>query len=369
MAVCMYCNLKKPEAEMTLEHAIPKFLNGSISPERFKVKAACGRCNNNLGIYVDASFEKSYVVSLALAEAAQYAAKSGAKVIPPLVCGGQLDIELDSLGEGEVCEWWVGSQGEHVFLVRPKADDLFWYMGGRPTDLKKASANGRAYYFCNERADHIKSFEQFKESFKRRKVRKYLCAEVAGADVRDFGFLIPDDKEKIVIEDLWRIIFGGNAVPGRIPYASDFDIRFICKLAIGVAYCEFGESYLQSKTASELNEGLWFMGGGEPPKLHGLRPLNNPMDDSVHAAATCEQGAVSILLWSVGDDVILCLNVNQKYVWTIVVARKGEIDIGLFEKFLDGHVVQLGMDGTVLDMGLPEYLLLRVKKEGQKGLR
>lgn len=352
---------------MTLEHAIPKFLNGSKSPERFKVKAACRQCNNNLGIYVDASFEKSYLVSLALTEAAQYAAKLGARVIPPLVCCGQLNIELGSLGDEEVCEWWVGSQGEHVVLIRPKADDLFWYMGGRPTDLKKASANGRAYYFCNQNADHLKSLEQFRESFARRKVKKYLCTEVDGVDVRDYGFLLPDDKEKIVIKDLWRILFGGNAVPGTIPYASDFDVRFMCKLAIGVAYCEFGGSYLQSKTAIELNEGLWFMGGGEPPKLNGLRPMNNPIDDPINKIATCEQGAVSFLLWSGEDEVVLCLNVNQKHIWAVVVARKGEIDEDLFAKFSEGHIVQLGMDGTVLDMGLPKYLLLRFEKEGQKG--
>ncbi len=163
---CMYCWTLKPASDITLEHAIPQSLGGAQSPQRYKVRAACRRCNSSLGLHVDASFEKSWLPSIALGEAARHLAETNDKVVPPLVCTGLIHLDIPGLLETEVCEWWTGSQAEHVILIRPIDEERYWYMGGNPIALKQTSANARAYYFFNENADPNRSLLEFKESFK-----------------------------------------------------------------------------------------------------------------------------------------------------------------------------------------------------------
>ena len=73
MPRCMYCT-KEIEASMSsVEHVIPQFLGGAYAPDQFKTRLVCRRCNNNLGLFVDAAFGKDWIVSNNLAHLAREA--------------------------------------------------------------------------------------------------------------------------------------------------------------------------------------------------------------------------------------------------------------------------------------------------------
>lgn len=62
MKNCIYCHESKPDEEFSLEHVIPQFMGGSHVSDKFKTRDVCKRCNNNLGLFVDAAFEKEFLV-------------------------------------------------------------------------------------------------------------------------------------------------------------------------------------------------------------------------------------------------------------------------------------------------------------------
>lgn len=360
---CMYCWEMKPDSDMTLEHAIPQCLGGAQSPQRYKVRTACRRCNSSLGLHVDASFEKSWLTSAALGEAARYLAKTNDKVIPPLVCVGVLRLDIPGLIETEVCEWWTGSQAEHVFLIRPVDEERYWYMGGNPIAMKQASANARAYYFFNETADHKRSLLEFKESFRRRKVRKISGAAVSGVSLADYGFSAPNEADAIAVDWIWNNVLSGQSISGVVPYSSEFDTRFMCKLGLAVAYCELGEAYLDSAYAKLLHAGMWYRGDGEAPDIPGARPFNAPVDERLQNF-TCDLGSVSLLIMPAEEYLQLTLNIHRKHVWTIAIAARSELTAEAFGRFRDGKLLMLaGPIHSSYEIDFPEYLARRLHPE------
>jgi hypothetical protein len=352
----MYCWQMKSVSEMTLEHAIPQFLGGAQAPMRFKVRSACSKCNSSLGLYVDARFEKSFLTSVALGEAARFLAETNPLVVPPLVCIGTVELEIPGMLDTELCEWWMGSQGEHVILIRPIAEDFHGYQGGNPIVMKQLSANARAYYFFNETADPVRSLAEFKASFKRRKVRKISATEVEGVALKDYGFSGPNDADTAAIEYLWKDVMSGDGTKGTVPFNGDFDTRFMCKLALAVGYCEFGDEYLESNYAKRLHEGLWYNGEGEVPEVLGARPFNSPVD-AVLNSFSCDPGAVSLLTILSDEYLLLTLNIHQKHVWTMGVAIKSELPNYDFERFKDGKLLMLfGPAHRSQEIDFPDYL-------------
>jgi hypothetical protein len=67
---CIYCWQDKDDSEFTLEHVIPQFLGGAYGPDSLKTRHVCKQCNSNLGLFADAGFEKNWLVSNQLRDAA-----------------------------------------------------------------------------------------------------------------------------------------------------------------------------------------------------------------------------------------------------------------------------------------------------------
>ena len=59
MRECIYCRKLKEEDMFSLEHVIPQFLGGAYAPDQMKTKDVCRKCNSDLGLFVDAAFEKT----------------------------------------------------------------------------------------------------------------------------------------------------------------------------------------------------------------------------------------------------------------------------------------------------------------------
>ena len=60
--ICIYCGEEKDDSEFTFEHVIPQSLGGAYAPDQFKTHDVCVKCNGNLGLFVDAAFEKDWFV-------------------------------------------------------------------------------------------------------------------------------------------------------------------------------------------------------------------------------------------------------------------------------------------------------------------
>ena len=113
-------------------------------PDTLKTRDVCKTCNSNLGLFVDAAFEKSWLVNNHLIELAYDFFDPNVPVGLPLRCMGNTNICFPGMSEDEICESWLGALGEQVFWIRPKDDQLYWYSGGNPRTVKKART--RAYF-------------------------------------------------------------------------------------------------------------------------------------------------------------------------------------------------------------------------------
>ncbi len=211
-----------------------------------------------------------------------------------------------------------------------------------------------------------RSLLEFKESFKRRKVRKISGTTVEGISLADYGFSAPDEADSTAIEWIWTNVFSGESIKGAIPFNSEFDTRFMCKLALAIAYCEFGERYLETAHAKLLHTGLWHRGEGEAPDIPGSRPFNAPTDETL-MNFTCDPGAVSLLIMPVGEYLQLTLNIHQKHTWTIAIASKSELTTEEFGRFTDGKLLMLsGPTHSSYAIDFPDYLARRLHPEGNK---
>ncbi|KII34855.1 hypothetical protein NL64_06215 [Pseudomonas fluorescens] len=357
---CIYCWYPKAVSEMTLEHAIPQCLGGAHAPDNYKIRNACKQCNSNLGLFVDASFEKSWITSLALAQATRFLAESNPEIISPLVSMGNVQISPPGMIDTELCEWWMGSQGEHVILIRPADENLYWYMGGNPRTMKEKSANARAYFFLMDGADHGKSLSEFKASFRDRKVRKVMATTVTGVDVTQHGFTSPDASDALTIEYLWANAMSGVELNSKLANRQDFDTRFMCKLALGVSYALFGDRVFDSPHARELKEGMWYRGEGEPPAISGARPYNSEPEPML-SEFLCEPGAVSVVVMPNYDKLSLNLCIHQKHFWSIEMAPMAELTDADKAKIGEGKVITLFKSlNKGQEYAIEDYMLARV---------
>ena len=136
MKNCIYCRNDKDEKEFTLEHIIPQFLGGAHAPEFLKTRDVCKTCNNNLGLFVDASFEKNWLVTNWLRESSSAFYSKETPVGVSLKCMGNVSLSPPNLPEDHVCEMWLGPHGEQVFWIRPHDKKLSAYVGGNPDRQK-----------------------------------------------------------------------------------------------------------------------------------------------------------------------------------------------------------------------------------------
>ncbi len=191
MKTCIYCKTEKNENEFTLEHVISQFLGGAQAPDDLKTRNVCGTCNSNLGLFVDASFEKDFLVFNELNEAAYLFFDPHAPTSLPLRNMGVSDLSPPKMKEGEICECWIGPLGEQIYWIRPSDERMYWYSGGNPRTVK--SVKTRAYFIWSERSQKkpIITWLSFKDAFNGRKVRKVSCTSVKGANLAEIGFSEP----------------------------------------------------------------------------------------------------------------------------------------------------------------------------------
>ncbi|AIT09199.1 hypothetical protein LO80_03905 [Candidatus Francisella endociliophora] len=319
MKVCIYCKTNKDEKQFTLEHVISQFLGGAHAPDYLKTRNVCVTCNSNLGLFVDASFEKDFLVFNELNEAA-YAFFNPDKPVPlPLRNIGISDLVPSEMKEDEICECWIGPLGEQIYWIRPTDERMYWYSGGNPRTVKKVRT--RAYFIWSERSikNPIITWLSFKDAFKGRKVRKISCTQVKGANLVDIGFSEPDNLDLMRIKYFNNMCSNGQKRENKFSMYLRHDIRFMAKLAIGLGHVLFGDDFNNSEYTNELHKALWFREGDREPAIVGQSNLGQD-NDFLKRECGVSNGVTLTIIPSF-KYLTLNLNISRKMNWTIGIAE------------------------------------------------
>lgn len=319
MTFCIYCREEKTEQSFSLEHVIPKFLGGSFAPDLFKTRNVCTRCNNNLGLFVDASFAKDWFVSQRLHACAAAFFDPRSDVGLPLICLGETGLKPPGMTNDCVCEVWLGPFGEQVHWIRPRDERLYWYVGGNPITTSKADS--RAYYSLSEKShrDPRAAWLSFRDSFEDRKVRKIMCTTIVGADPSDIGFAHPDDLDRERIGYFLSSSTGRQTHDNCLAINLNSGYRFVAKLAIGLAFNLFGRKATETGYADELHKALWYRIGESRPDMLGSHHFLTTMDERLKNLLG-QPNAVSLTIAPLSEGVAASLNIGTDMAWTMLLA-------------------------------------------------
>ncbi len=340
MRNCIYCRKIKSDKEFTLEHVIPQFLGGAQAPDKLKTRDVCKICNSDLGLFVDAAFEKDFLVFNELKNSASAFFNPEKPFALPLKCMGTCDLIPPNMKENEICEAWLGSLGEQIYWIRIKDERMYWYSGGNPRTVKKVKSS--AYFIFSDRShkNPLLSWLTFKEAFAGRPaVKKIMCTEVEGADAKTIGFSEPDEIDKLRIQYIVNECKKGRARHSKVSIYKLYDVRFMAKLAIGISNILFGSDIGNSDYGKELHKALWFKEGNAEPKIQGagaLSSLNNDLKDYYGVAY-----GVTVTVLPTPEEVIINLNLNRKMNWVFVCAKLQDLTSEQVENLGNGICIVL----------------------------
>lgn len=313
---CLYCDRDKPKSETSLEHAIPQFLGGAHAPLHYKLRNVCQRCNNVLGLYVDAAYARSWNVTNGLAIAARKLYTGPGQIPLPLTCMGLVNNMPGLVVPDEMAaELWLGPSGETVVWIRSDSDLMYWYSGGNPIEKKTKPST---LYYLPTAADPVgfnMGMEAFGEAFKKAKARRIFGAELVGVPPGTLvpGFDAPSDAERANLQAI-RQANTQEHVHARARMNVRFDDRFICKMVLAVGYSLFGEPFLSTETARQARAGLW-PDPDQPSGLRGSGSFSSAADPRL-SMVSGYPGAVVIVVMRVADDYMMTLSVDEKIPFT-----------------------------------------------------
>jgi hypothetical protein len=316
---CLYCGTDKPAAEASLEHAVPQFMGGAYAPAQYMLRNVCESCNNKLGLFVDASYAKSWFVTNGMAMAA-WGLYSDLKDNPvPMSCMGTLVIDGLHMPQDQTPEYWIGPSGETVVWIRSHDERIYWYSGGNPIDKKKKPST--AYLFLTS-ADPTRwkiGMSSFQEAFKGKKVRRILCAQLVGAPAGTAlpGFDAPTEEEEANIVAIRNAMTSGW-LSAQTRINVNFDVRFISKLALAIGYSLFGDAYLSTSLAQEARKGCWPK-EDDMPQVRGSSSLAHPGDPKF-AQIVGYPGAVALMVMRSDSWYALTVTIDQRVPFIVQLA-------------------------------------------------
>lgn len=356
MRECIYCRKEKDEGEFTLEHVFPQFMGGAYAPDCFKIREVCNRCNNNLGLFVDAGFEKDWRVSNTLKMFANAFFDPNNPIGLPLICMGKTDLIPPQKEENEVCESWLGPLGEQIYWVRPGDDRLYWYAGGNPRTAK--TSESRAYFMFSERSSKspLISWLAFRDAFEGKRVKKIMCTTVHGANPTDIGFEVPDELDQLRIKFFNEACHAAQTRQNKIAIYTFSDLRFLAKLGLGIAYSLFGQKALQTAYAEDLYKALWYRDGDSQPQINGTSAFTHEKDQKL-SELTGEENAVTIIVMPNAEGIAVSLNLGTSLNWVVKCASHEKLTAEDISSLQDGLVIVLYRQlQRSIALSLPGYL-------------
>lgn len=339
MKDCIYCGKSKENDEFTLEHIIPQSIGGAYAPDELKTRDVCKDCNSNLGLFVDASFEKNHLVSNMLHLTARTFFDPANPTSLPLCCYGYSELVPPGMTDTEACEVWLGPFGESVYWVRPRDERMHAYAGGNPRTAKRDGS--RAYFcFCEASTKNLDlvllsfqdAFESRKAKKKKRKVKKISCTAVEGFDLANVGFSTPDDLDRERISYFLQQKRDNQLVHGQITINAYFDHRFMSKLALGLSHVLFDGEVRNSKYSQELRKGLWSRPNDPTPAVRGISTFSDT-NQFLKQHLGVDYG-VTVSVCPVDKKVGVILNIGRELAFAVMCAE--------LEELCAAHISQLG---------------------------
>lgn len=339
---CLYCGNSQEPTNASLEHAIPQFLGGDSAPDRFQLKNVCAKCNNRLGLFVDASYAKAWFTTNALANSAHALCRSETDPGLPFTYLGHAKIEGLSVPSGCIAEHWIGPSGETTIWVRSHDARMDTYAGGNPIAAK--SEPSTVYFVPTVARGPLLTIalNSLERMFKKKKARRILCAVACdenGVEITESapGFDLPNEDEKASVAAILQQVASQKMV-AQVGVNANFDHRFICKMALGVGYALFGEQFLQEPTTAEFRRGLWPRKDEADASVRGVSTLAAP--NSSLAPLTHYPGAVVLLVIRAGAAYSLTLTVDPTLSFTVELGQASAL-AGNFTSGDDGYALVL----------------------------
>ena len=354
---CVYCREEKQIDEFSREHVVPQFLGGNFVSDKFKTRNVCKKCNNNLGLFVDAAFEKDWLVFNHLKSQVHAFFNPEAPTSLPLHYMGHSVINPPHMVDGEICEYWLGPLGEQIFWIRPDDEKLYWYAGGNPRTVKKYKT--RAYFILSERS--LKNFNlallSFKDAFEGKPVKKIMCTRLDDESILPkIGFTTPDEIDQERIEFFLESVRGGKKQHCQYVKNIFAENRFIAKLALGILYCLFNKSKFSGLYVEELYKGLWYKPGDNSPKIHGSGAFHEEGSNLKKLLGVPYGTTISIL--KSDNLLIMNLNINMKLNYSIQCGEIEKLDDQEAKLFEQGGlcIVIYKSLQQVVELGFYEFL-------------
>ncbi|MGL4674537.1 MAG: HNH endonuclease [Wohlfahrtiimonas sp.] len=329
MRECIYCRTTKPVSDFSLEHVIPQFLGGNLTPDFLKTRDVCAKCNNNLGLFVDANFSKNWLIFNEINTLYSYFYSNESCTAHPLIYMGILDLKFPHLQDNEMCELWLGPNGDRVFWIKKKDDRFSTYSGNNPITAR--SLPSRCYnYFSESMAESEKklatSIISFKKFFKSKNTKKITCTTLQLIDENNNTVKIPYDEPDYIDQE--RISFirnlSSNDNQAKLSLDINCSYRFLAKLAIGISYCLLGKAGLTNTYSDELYKAINFREGDAEANISGISNISeNPLPNDLKILFT-NPGAITVIISIIFDSLTLHLNIGNQH-WTFKLASLNDI--------------------------------------------
>ena len=357
--LCVYCGLRKPESEFSLEHIFPDRLGGNLCSELFKTNNVCERCNNLAGLFVDGVFIKSWFrTNFDAAAAREYLDLDAKDSFEPLHYMGR-EKSL-SLASGEICELWLGPCGcLYYHFHKPDEDRFKTYAGGDP--IKRKKDPGRVYLFLTS-ANPL--WYQL--------ALRSLLAAFPKAKRFAGNFEISDDPGGVVLpaDDTaaWHLSLleplRGKEHNCEHTVQLGFEGRWLAKVAIGLGFNILGTPYLSTSYFAQLRLALWEPNFAKratiPVRGTGFfKDKSDPTDPILGWP-----GAYTLRIHAVEDNLILTIHMPNQQSMHVVISDEPRLWDGKgFDRYRDGEVylVMPLLGRFVGPIRLEDYLGHRLK--------
>lgn len=305
---CIYCDGRKNNPRMTLEHIWPQSLGGAVAPELFISDKVCESCNNHAGLWVDAAFTKSwFITNEGAMEYRAYLDPEKPGIVPFTYIG--LDKEFPDEPD-HICERWIGQAGEHVYHIHLTDEDKWYgYAGGDVIRRKKDT--GRAYLILTSQNTYwaLTALLSFASKFKGCRLFCLTIVEGLPEPLAAQYIQIADANPTETREITWiKARPEGAQQKMQFSLRINFSHRFLAKLALGLGANLFGDSYCSSPYAGELRKLLWPTKSSEEdsPQVFGTDYWQDKNLSSMSQYMSWP-GTWTILLQGIADGFAICI--------------------------------------------------------------
>lgn len=354
MFECIYCRENLPDKKRSLEHIWPDGLGGNYGPSFFMIKNVCGFCNNTLGLYVDAEFQRNFFRSTEeMTSALAFLDTKQASALPLVFMG---KIRAEGL-KNEICESWTGPRGEGIYFFHKEDNENFvTYAGGDPI-TRRRSDPGRVYMsFSKSNHFWIKTaILSVKKKFKNSQFRLLTQVE----DNNLFDFCSPETKESTKDRTLLETIWKEKTIGVHNTIHLDHGRRFQCKIAIGFGNALFGNSFQNTDYETILREALWERDFQKRSKIPVLQTnvISRGQDDMERFLGY--EGAYSFIFQKIDKYITLKVYSPSRHSFETVIATESKnLKNELFNNFYNGFVILLfvGLKRHLGPIPIEEYV-------------